>query len=456
LKRRFAWLALVLLVAAAAYAWWPRPTRQPLALQLHFTCDLRGRLVPCGCFTGQLGGLTRIATVFGNGRTPGLLKLDVGDALEGTADYQRIEYRYILRAFGEIGYLAANMGHREAALSAAQLRELKSNSPVPMISANLLDAQTGAPLLETHRIIEHAGWRIAVLGVLDPAGLAENLGEGLATEKMETALARLLPQLKGKADAIVLLAFTDEPGLRRLARDFYEVDVILGGKVSQPAQRLERENRSAILYVTNESRAVGSFTARLAGPSRLEEAAGDVRLVTPRIAEAPAILALNAAYRDEIRRAKLDLDDPQKLTADIVPGVKAAASYSGTAACASCHGKASHAWEKSGHAHAFSTLVAAKADADPNCIGCHTVGFGSPTGYRREFGKEKLTNVGCESCHGPGSAHIAARQAGDLDAGRMRKLGAGDCQKCHHGEFSRPFDWNEFWPAVKHGKEGSM
>jgi hypothetical protein len=40
----------------------------------------------------------------------------------------------------------------------------------------------------------------------------------------------LLPQLKGKADAIVLMAFADEEKLRAIARDFYEIDVILGGK----------------------------------------------------------------------------------------------------------------------------------------------------------------------------------------------------------------------------------
>ena len=35
----------------------------------------------------------------------------------------------------------------------------------------------------------------------------------------------------------------------------------------------------------------------------------------------------------------------------------------------------------------------------------------------------------------------------------FRPLDAGDCQKCHYGEFSRPFDWNEFWPLIKHGNE---
>ncbi|MGA2659693.1 MAG: hypothetical protein ABSH34_19475, partial [Verrucomicrobiota bacterium] len=34
-----------------------------LDLAIYFTCDTRGRLEPCGCFTGQYGGLTRLQTV---------------------------------------------------------------------------------------------------------------------------------------------------------------------------------------------------------------------------------------------------------------------------------------------------------------------------------------------------------------------------------------------------------
>jgi hypothetical protein len=86
----------------------------------------------------------------------------------------------------------------------------------------------------------------------------------------------------------------------------------------------------------------------------------------------------------------------------------------------------------------------------PACIGCHTIGFGAPDGYRREFGREKLVDVGCESCHGPGALHVAQRKAGGPPGFKFRPLEAGDCRKCHMGEFSRPFDWDRFWPAVRH------
>src|SRR5947207_8753708 len=151
------WLWLFFVAAAGVGLWFAigqkKTPPKPQALTFLFTCDVRGRLVPCGCFSGQLGGLTRIATLFGQAK-PDQIRVDAGDALAGSADFERIQYGYIQQAFGKLGYDALNIGHREARLSAAQLRELKARSPVTMLSANLLDKATGAPLFDPHKIID--------------------------------------------------------------------------------------------------------------------------------------------------------------------------------------------------------------------------------------------------------------------------------------------------------------
>jgi nitrate/TMAO reductase-like tetraheme cytochrome c subunit len=507
------WAAVAILIALGVTGWWAFQSRravppQPRSLSFLFTCDVDGRLVPCGCFSGQYGGLTRIATLFGKGAGPDSIKVDVGDAPAGGADYEVIQYRYIQQAFASMGYEALNAGHREARLSAAQLRALKAAAPVPMLSANLLDKATGVPLLDPWKIVRRGPWRIALIGVLDPHGLEETLGEGLVVEEMDVALEKTLPKLSGQADFFVLLAFTDEAGLAKLARQFYELDVILGGNVSQPSQHLVKENRSYLLATTNEARAIGLLQTKLIAKNHLEAVKGEVQLVSQDVPQDDEIRALEQAYRDEVRTAKLSVDDLTKLREDMVPGVKATASYAGTQSCASCHPSAWAAWSNSGHARAFASLKTVGADADPNCIGCHTVGFGTLSGYLRQFGGEKLIDVGCESCHGPGSRHVAQRKAGaealnrlqparrhpqptDLPRGaevgapgkvrqmhvdywsivdsanshgprqnldteepaRLRPVGESDCRKCHRGEFSRPFAWNEFWPQIAHGKE---
>ncbi|MGA2864090.1 MAG: multiheme c-type cytochrome [Verrucomicrobiota bacterium] len=420
---------------------------------IFFTCDTRGRLEPCGCFTGQYGGLTRLKTVLDAEAPAAAVRVDIGDAIGGREDYDLLQYRYLLRAFAAMKYDALNLGQREAQLSAAQLRELKRSSPVPLLSANLLDQASRKPIFEAYRIVQRGGWRVALIGVLDPRGLGEDLGAGLVVDDMESTLARRVAEVRPKADLIVLLAFTDEATLARLAEQFYEIQVILGGKVSQPAQELKRENRSLIYFVTNESRALGLLRLQLRAGAPLRVTANEIRLLHDQIPQDPSLRRLAQAYRDEVRRTPLAADDPANAAADTVPGVRTAASFVGSPRCVDCHQSAGALWAKSGHARAFATLSDRKADADPKCIGCHTTGFGAASGYRRPFGPDKLVDVGCESCHGPGSLHVRQREGDKSINFTYRPLDAGDCKKCHYGEFSRPFYWYEFWPVIKHGKE---
>ncbi len=67
-----------------------------------------------------------------------------------------------------------------------------------------------------------------------------------------------------------------------------------------------------------------------------------------------------------------------------------------------------------------------------------------------------LADVGCESCHGPASEHVALHLHGKPTGFKFRPLGPEDCKSCHYGEFSRPFKWEKFWPDIQHGKEADM
>jgi hypothetical protein len=420
-------------------------------LRVYFTCDTQGRLEPCGCFVGQFGGLTRLKTMLDEEPDSEALHVDIGDSIGGGEDYDIIQYKYMLRAFEAMKYDALNVGHREARLTAAQLRELKGNSPVPILSANLLDKATGKPVFDAYRIVQRGRNRVALVGVVDPKGLEDDLGEGLTVGSMESTLAGLLPEIRPKADLLLLLAFTEEAELVRLAHQFYEFQVILGGKVSQPAQELVRENRSIIYYVTNEARALGILQLKLASNSAPEVTGNEIRLLHDRIPQDESFIQMVNEYRDEIRRTRLAIDDPANAADDMVPGVRTAATYVGSEQCAGCHQSETDVWKRTGHAHAFATLIERKADADPKCMPCHVTGFGTFSGYQREFGNTRLVDVGCESCHGPGSLHVRQRQGDTSIDFTFRPLGAGDCQKCHYGEFSRPFKWEHFWPPIRHG-----
>ncbi|OAI57381.1 hypothetical protein AYO49_02120 [Verrucomicrobiaceae bacterium SCGC AG-212-N21] len=418
--------------------------------RIYVSCDVSGRIEPCGCFTGQLGGLTRLKTLLDDDPEPSL-RVDVGDALAGMQDYEVMQYRHVLRAFGALGYHAANAGPREAALDAATLAACAKDSPVPILSANLLDAKTRLPVLRPWLREKVGGVSYGIIGIVDAPSIPEGgLGSGLEVADAASTIQALLPEVRRAADVVVLLAFATEERMQALAAQFFEIHVILGGDVSQPSQDLIHANRSLLLATTNQGRAIGFIEAALT-EGKLVRPLHAIKMLYEQVPQNQGIAGVAKNYRNEVRTAALRVDDPDRVGANDVPGVRQLAAYVGSEACAACHAADYAIWKNSGHARAWQSLVHRESDADPSCIGCHSVGFGTPSGYRRAFQGSKLVDVGCESCHGPGGRHVVERASGTASTSHFRPLGAGDCIQCHHGEFSRPFDYAEFWKHIKHG-----
>jgi hypothetical protein len=126
----------------------------------------------------------------------------------------------------------------------------------------------------------------------------------------------------------------------------------------------------------------------------------------------------------------------------------------GSSACRPCHAEAWITWARSAHASAYWRLHGDWALAlahqrphfrdvtdpatDPRCVQCHVTGaMDGPrlaaTSWRETEG------VGCESCHGPGSAHVDGGQP----PGRPVA-----CERCHRRDFER----KGAWERIAHGE----
>ncbi|MFU8804565.1 MAG: multiheme c-type cytochrome [Bradymonadaceae bacterium] len=150
----------------------------------------------------------------------------------------------------------------------------------------------------------------------------------------------------------------------------------------------------------------------------------------------------------------------QELNADIdrepIPVVDGEPFFVGTQECALCHGAARDFWETTAHSKAVATLEARDKAFDQNCIGCHVVGWEKPGGsvlgklrYEAELGEHTITkdlrNVGCESCHGPGSAHrLAPLDASGSPQHIIARPEADQCTQCHVQEHSPRFDFETY------------
>lgn len=84
--------------------------------------------------------------------------------------------------------------------------------------------------------------------------------------------------------------------------------------------------------------------------------------------------------------------------------------YVGSAACGECHEKEYSNFQKlSQRPNAFKSVQKMANKLSPeevrNCYSCHTTGYGKG-GFVDFKTTPHLADAGCETCHGPGRAHV--------------------------------------------------
>jgi hypothetical protein len=99
--------------------------------------------------------------------------------------------------------------------------------------------------------------------------------------------------------------------------------------------------------------------------------------------------------------------------------------YAGAESCKSCHQAIHDAWAGTKHARALGKL--AETERKAPCIGCHVTG--TPEQIAAEGSKPKFPGVQCESCHGPGSLHVADAK---VMTGLVKVPPESACTKCHN------------------------
>ncbi len=436
-----------------------------------------GYIEPCGCSgkENQKGGLSRRDNFLKKLRADGwdVVPLDVGGQIRRFGKQAELKFQATADALKTMKYAAVAFGADDLrlpveALTAAAADVDKNSGPFVGANVALFDFDQG--VTPRFRIISAGKLKLGVTAVLGDSFQKSLTSGDLKFKPAADALKEVLPQLKAAhCDHLVLLAHAELEETKALAKQFPDFDLVItsGGAAEPPREPQTIDGTNTPLIEVGQKGMYANVIGLTGDPQRpfLFQKVP----LTAQWGEAEEMHRAMAAYQDQLKELGLD---GLGLKPAAYPSAEKG-SFVGSDKCGECHTKAYAIWKKTPHAHALATLEKLKParQYDPECLSCHVTGWEPQKFYPYVGGylsREKtptLADNGCENCHGPGSAHVAA-ESGDaklsdkqIAALRIAMQVPHDriensCTACHDGDNSLNFKFETYWPKVEHhGKD---
>ncbi len=472
--------------------------RAPREIQLFLVGEVRGEIEPCGCPTLPYGGFVRrqalLAQVSGLGIPT--FHLDAGESLvkgliltDAGAMKDRAEL--LAELMEDVAVDAWVPGPSD--LAPAGLKGLKALFPAgttPLTSATWID-QEGEPHFPPSIVLSRDGLTLGVVGLSrrptspeqraivgwrDPVDAARE-AVGALPKDLDLVIAlsnlpnedndRVAAEVAGLAAVLSTAgAQHDQP---RAASGAPVVEVPgrgryvtllrtwLGSTAGQPlalettrSKDLKRYDQSRVALRRMVQSGQADPTAQSALEGRVQTALAaltsaaqghnlavhDLRPLGAGLDSEVPVSARIARYKRSVLREALAVE-----TAEVE---ERGPHYATASVCVGCHRPQFARWTFTSHAKAHDTLKSRNEAENPECLGCHTLGFGEEGGFGEltPFRLSQYGGVQCEACHGMLAGHP------EEDDVRPTPVGPQTCLRCHDPANSPQFDYDVYLRSV--------
>ncbi len=356
--------------------------------------------------------------------------------------------RFLAEAMKGLRYDAAAVGERDLNFGIETLRDEAKAGP-PIICANLYaGGERAFPPSVTRKVGKMKVGVFALLGE-EPRSL-----EGIEIRNPAAEGKAVLSKLRKQCDYVILLAHMDRPKVLALIPQLRGIDLVIRGHYVEGEQThescvdtlvdvLERAE-VPILFAGQQARNIGAVAISV-------KRGGGGAITANRLIRLNAEVGQDTAfsgrldrflYEESVRERAVALN--KSLSRDEATG-RVRERYLGMHVCERCHGDIMPRYLETAHFKALETLRGRGKETAPECLACHTTGYGRFSGYDPKAVQEGgpyLEGVQCEACHGPGTLH--ARD------GSYAAVARASCKTCHTLRWSPKFDYITYWKRVSH------
>jgi hypothetical protein len=367
--------------------------------------------------------------------------VDSGDFFGIAGEQDSLKSGFMVQMMDRLGYDVVNVGERELAFGQRYLLDLFKKTKMDLVSANLVYADTKKPFAKPYVIRKAGSVRVAFTGFMGkelPFRKPESEKELTVLDPFETAKT-LIPELRKKADVVVVLSHLGLTDNQKLTIEAPGIDVMVFGHLVGMSKQIvksqevitarggERGQFIPSIHLVVEDRKITSFD-------------GEVVTLDDKIPAEETMNQLVDSFQDELNaRFQKQNQKAGQQQAQQTQAALSADHYLGEKNCRRCHEMEYQMYTKQQHAHAFATLTKNQRDSTPECLPCHVVGMGQPGGFVSKEDTPELVNVQCENCHGMGTTH-----------GSGNIVGPETCVTCHNAANDPGFNFDEKVPKIVH------
>ncbi len=357
-----------------------------------YTGGAKSHLEPCGCYQEQSGGLPRRAHLVEQIRQYGFptLLVDAGNIFDGTEEIDAKRCEVNLRAMSAMGYDAVALSQTDLSYGEAYLSQQRAAATFPFLTST--EKYFTQPFV-TKQVEQHT-----IAFVADAV-------------QRQTVL---------QADLVVAL------GTHETSK---YIDIVI-----QPDEIETRKSEDGTLYVGSkpEGKTLGFLALWMNSAGELTQHHATQLALTGDVPEVESVRQLLTDFYRGIAQTS----EHKPLFVKQLLEQQAKNGYVSASACQDCHEQEYLQWSATRHAFAFETLLKKERYFDPNCVSCHTTGFGYQAGFQIGDETSAFKGVQCETCHGPGKQHVANPKKANIRRAAETSL----CLECHDTKHSPGFE----------------
>ncbi len=228
--------------------------------------------------------------------------LDAGDALVGSGKLgTKTKGEVIIAGMNLMDYDAMALGPKELSLGVDLLRQRMGEASFPILSANAVLTGSEQLVTEPYAILDVSGHRVGVIGLTRVEATAPF---GFQVLDPQEAAKRYLPEVREKADTVIVLTNLEYNAALALARAVPGIDLVVGALPDQaPTQSVRVPDTNTLVVVADlataghSGRRIGVLLVTLASDGSLAGESWQSPWMGTTFADDPEMQALLDKFR---------------------------------------------------------------------------------------------------------------------------------------------------------------